>query len=51
MIYLLDTNILIYLIKNKPRQVADRIDALPEEDQLAMSFVTWAELLQGPEIS
>ena len=47
MIYLLDTNILIYLIKKKPPQVADRIDALPEEDQLAMSFVTWAELLQG----
>ena len=23
----------------------------PKEDQLAMSFVTWAELLQGPEIS
>ena len=47
MIYLLDTNILIYLIKKKPPQVADRIDALPEEDELAMSFVTWAELLQG----
>ena len=47
MIYLLDTNILIYLIKKKPPQVADRIDALREEDQLAMSFVTWAELLQG----
>ena len=47
MIYLLDTNILIYLIKKKPPQVADRIDALPAADQLAMSFVTWAELLQG----
>ena len=29
MIYLLDTNLLIYLIKKKPPQVADRIDALP----------------------
>ena len=47
MIYLLDTNILIYLIKKKPPQVADRIGALPAADQLAMSFVTWAELLQG----
>jgi len=28
-IYLLDTNILINLIKKKPPQVADRIDVLP----------------------
>jgi tRNA(fMet)-specific endonuclease VapC len=46
-IYLLDTNILIYLIKNRPPQVAERIDQLPSSDRLAMSFVTWAELLQG----
>ncbi|MEN9387944.1 MAG: hypothetical protein RLZZ255_920 [Cyanobacteriota bacterium] len=47
MIYLLDANILIYLIKNRPPQVAERIDQLPSSDRLAMSFVTWAELLQG----
>ena len=47
MIYLLDTNILIYLIKNQPPQVAQRIDALSDADALAMSFITWAELLQG----
>lgn len=47
MIYLLDTNILIYLIKNRPPQVAERIDQWPSSDRLAMSFVTWAELLQG----
>lgn len=47
MIYLLDTNILIYLIKNQPPQVAERIDALGDADALAMSFITWAELLQG----
>jgi len=46
-IYLLDTNILIYLIKNQPPQVAQRIDALSDVDALAMSFITWAELLQG----
>jgi tRNA(fMet)-specific endonuclease VapC len=46
-IYLLDTNILIYLIKNQPPQVAQRIDALSDTDALAMSFITWAELLQG----
>lgn len=47
MIHLLDTNILIDLIKNRPPQVAQRIDALPDDDSLAMSFLTWAELLQG----
>ena len=49
MIVLLDTNILIYLIKNHPPQVAERIDALAPNDRLAMSFITWAELLQGAE--
>ena len=49
MIVLLDTNILIYLIKNHPPQVAERIDALDPSDSLAMSFITWAELLQGAE--
>jgi tRNA(fMet)-specific endonuclease VapC len=48
-ILLLDTNILIYLIKNQPPQVAERIDALDPSDSLAMSFITWAELLQGAE--
>ncbi|HRP22974.1 type II toxin-antitoxin system VapC family toxin [Thauera sp.] len=51
MIYLLDTNILIYLIKNQPSGIAQRIDALPETDTLCMSFVTWAELLKGAERS
>ncbi|MBK5970208.1 MULTISPECIES: type II toxin-antitoxin system VapC family toxin [Thiorhodovibrio] len=51
MIYFLDTNILIYLIKNQPPAVALRIDALPEDDSLSMSFVTWAELLKGAERS
>ena len=48
MIYLLDTNILIYLIKSQPPSIAQRIDALPESDALCMSFVTWAELLKAP---
>jgi len=50
-IYLLDTNILIYLIKNQPPAVAQRIDALADDDQLRMSFITWAELLKGAERS
>ena len=47
MIHLLDTNILIYLINNRAPQVAERINGMAEDDSLAMSFVTWAELLQG----
>ncbi len=49
--YMLDTNILIYFIKNKPPSVADRINALDEEALLCMSFFTYAELLKGAERS
>lgn len=49
MIHLLDTNILIYLMRNRPPQIAERIDALHDDDSLAMSFITWAELLHGAE--
>lgn len=48
---MLDTNILIYLIKNQPPSVAQRIDSLGDDDELCMSFVTWAELLKGAERS
>lgn len=44
---MLDTNTLIYLIKHKPPEVAQRVNALPEGDQLCMSFFTFAELLKG----
>ena len=36
---MLDTNILIYLIRNKPPAVAVRINALAEEDMMCMSFI------------
>jgi tRNA(fMet)-specific endonuclease VapC len=49
--YLLDTSILIYLIKNKPPSVARRIDALDDEATLGMSFFTYAELLKGAQRS
>jgi len=49
--YLLDTNILIYFIKNKPPSVAERINALRTDDDLCMSFFTYAELLKGAERS
>jgi tRNA(fMet)-specific endonuclease VapC len=48
-IHLLDTNLLIDLIKTRPPQVAQRIDVLSDDDSLAMSFITWAELLQGAD--
>ena len=51
MTYMLDTNILIYLIKNKPVSVADRINALDSGVELCMSFFTFAELLKGAERS
>lgn len=49
--YMLDTNIIIYFIKNKPPSVADRINALDGDSSLCMSFVTYAELLKGAERS
>ncbi|UUX97176.1 type II toxin-antitoxin system VapC family toxin [Aquabacterium sp. J223] len=51
MIYLLDTNILIYLIKQQPPAIAERVNALGDDDRLLMSFITWAELLKGAERS
>lgn len=51
MIYMLDTNILIYLIKNKPPSVAEYINALDKDTVLCMSFFTYAELLKGAERS
>lgn len=49
--FLLATDILIYLIKNRPPEIAARIDALANEETLCMSFITWAELLKGAERS
>lgn len=49
--FMLDTHILIYLIKNKPASVATRINALGDDTQLCMSFFTFAELLKGAERS
>ena len=49
--HMLDTNILIYLIKNKPPAVAARVNALGSSAELCMSFFTFAELLKGAERS
>lgn len=45
--YMLDTNILIYMIKRKPPSVIKRFSQCTAHDQLMMSFVTYAELLKG----
>ncbi len=47
--YMLDTSILIYLLKNRPVEVAQRMNRLTAEDTLCMSYVTYAELLKGAE--
>lgn len=49
--YMLDTNILIYFIKNKPPSIAEKINALEQGVTLCMSFFTYAELLKGAERS
>lgn len=49
MTWLLDTNILIYLMKHKPPAVVERIASASDDDIVAMSFVTYAELVKGAE--
>ncbi|MFT5113186.1 MAG: tRNA(fMet)-specific endonuclease VapC [Parasphingorhabdus sp.] len=49
--YMLDTNILIYLLKNRPPSIVARVNELPQESELCMSFFTYAELLKGAERS
>lgn len=49
--FMLDTNIVIYFIKNKPPAVAARINALHPAAAVCMSFFTYAELLKGAERS
>lgn len=48
---MLDTNILTYLLRNKPASVASRINALADADTMCMSFITYTELLKGAERS
>ena len=44
--YLLDTNICIYIINNRPKSVLDRFNAL-EVGDVAISVITLYELLYG----
>lgn len=45
--YMLDTNILIYFMKNKPLSVIEQVNQLSQDDELCMSFISYAELLKG----
>jgi len=47
--YMLDTNICIYVIKNRPARLRDRFNEVA--DQLCISIVTLAELIYGAEKS
>ncbi len=48
--YLLDTNICIYIQRQKPREVLARFQKLKPGDA-AISVITWGELLYGAEKS
>ena len=46
MLYMLDTNICIYLVQRHPPEVFERLEAHDEGD-VVMSVVTYAELRAG----
>ena len=50
MIYMLDTDICIYIIKRKPSSVVNRLEQL-KPGELAMSAITFAELVNGAKKS
>ncbi len=46
---MLDTNMVIYTIKNRPNQVRETFKQ--HQDQMCISAVTWGELIYGAEKS
>jgi tRNA(fMet)-specific endonuclease VapC len=50
LIFMLDTDICIYIIKRKPPSVLERLKSL-QPGQLAMSAITFAELMNGAKKS
>lgn len=48
--YMLDTNICIYAIKNKPKEVCERLKE-HELQEICISSITYAELMHGVEKS
>lgn len=53
MIYMLDTNICIYAIKNKPIEIINRLESFKDskKDSLCISNITYSELIFGAEKS
>ncbi len=49
--YMLDTNICIYIINNKPKTVLDKFLALDSKDTVYISSISVAELFYGLEKS
>ena len=50
MIYMLDTDICIYIIKRKPLRILERLELI-QPGQLSMSAITFAELMNGAKKS
>lgn len=50
MIYMLDTDICIYIIKRKPLRILERLELI-QSGQLSMSAITFAELMNGAKKS
>jgi len=50
LIYMLDTDICIYIIKRKPVSVLKQLESMPP-NRLAMSVITFAELMNGAKKS
>ena len=50
MIYMLDTDICIYIIKRKPLHILERLELI-QPGQLSMSAITFAELMNGAKKS
>ncbi len=49
--YMLDTNICIYIINNKPKSVIEKFLSLNQNDMVFLSSITIAELFYGLEKS
>ncbi len=47
MIYMLDTNICGYIIRNKPEAIKDQLTAIEKEHEMTLSSIVVSELLYG----
>ncbi len=47
MLYMLDTNICSYIIRNKPQSIKKRLQEVEENHTIALSSIVVSELLYG----